>query len=382
MAVILLNASLAASIPNFRGSLIRDLVSQGHVVHAAAPYISAAEREQILALGAQPHDVPLQRSGLGPLSDLRYFAALRRLIRQVGPDRVLNYTAKPNIWGSFAARAESVSAVSMVTGLGFLFAPARGPLQSLIKWGSRKMYALALRSNMAVLFQNGDDLRDFSAAASFGDPVRVHMINGSGVDLAHFSRAPLPERPVFLMIARLLGAKGIREYAGACRLVKRACPDAECMLVGMTDDGPDQVAEAEVRQLCDGAIEYLGQLSDVRPAIMRASIYVLPSYREGTPRSSLEAMAMGRPVVTTDVPGCRETVVHGVGGLLVPVADTQALADAMIRLAHNAQLRQQMADASYERARTRFSVEMVNAAIIAALRIEPARGGPQMETPS
>lgn len=370
MAKILLNASLAASIPNFRGSLIRELVRRGHEVHASAPTISAAEREQIVALGATPHELPLERTGLGLVSDLGYLRAMRRLIRGLSPDRVLGYTVKPNIWGSMAARMERVPAASMVTGLGFLFAPGVGIAQTMIKWASRKLYGFALRSNFAVLFQNADDLRDFQAAAQFGDPARVRMINGSGIDLAHYAPTPLPERPVFLMIARLLGAKGVREYAGAARLVVAACPDAQCLLVGIADDGPDNVPEMEVRALCGGAVEYLGQLSDVRPAIARASVYVLPSYREGTPRSSLEAMAMGRAVVTTDAPGCRETVVHGINGLLVPVADTQTLAEAMIRLAYDPELRKTMGSASLERARSRFSVDSVNAAIIDALAID------------
>jgi glycosyltransferase involved in cell wall biosynthesis len=375
MAKILLNASLAASIPNFRGSLIGEMVRRGHEVHVSAPAITAAEREQIVALGATPHELPLERTGLGLKSDLGYLRAMRALIRGLKPDRVLGYTAKPNIWGSIAARVEHVPAVSMVTGLGFLFAPGNGAAQSLIKWASRKLYGFAMRSNIAVLFQNPDDLRDFQAGASFGDPARVRMINGSGVDLSHYPPTPLPERPVFLMIARLLGAKGVREYAGAARLVKTACPDTRCLLVGMVDDGPDGVPEAEVLSLCEGAIEYLGQLQDVRPAIARASVYVLPSYREGTPRSSLEAMAMGRAVITTDAPGCRETVVHGVNGLLVPVADTQALADAMVRLAHDADLRATMGAASLDRARSRFAVDIVNAAIIDALALAaPATG--------
>jgi len=367
LARILINASLAPSLYNFRGPLIREMIARGHEVHVSAPTIDAADRDRIVALGATPHELPLERTGLGLGSDLRYFAALRRLIAGIAPDRVLNYTIKPNIWGSLAARTKGVPAVSMVTGLGYAFAASGNGIQRAVKWLARRLYGFALRSNDAILFQNPDDVRDFAAAGALHDPSKVRMINGSGVDLVHYAPAPLPPGPCFLMIARLLGAKGIREYAAACARVRAAVPEAECLLVGVTDDGPDGVAEAEVLQLCDGAIEYLGLLHDVRPAIARASVYVLPSYREGTPRSSLEAMAMGRPVVTTDAPGCRETVIDGENGFLVPVGTVEPLAEAMIALARDPDLRATMGARSLDRARSRFAVDKVNDAIIDAL---------------
>lgn len=365
---ILINASLAPSLYNFRGPMIREMVARGFEVHASAPDISASDRDRIRALGATPHALPLQRSGLGVGGDLRYFQALRRLIDQVRPNRVLNYTIKPNIWGSLAARSRGVPAVSMITGLGFVFAPAQGLKQRLVKTLARRLYGFALRRNPAILFQNPDDVADFTAAGLLRDRRRVRMIAGSGIDLVHYSPAPLPDQAVFLMIARYLRAKGIAEYGMACALVRQACPEARCLLVGMPDDGPDGVSEAEVRRLCGGAIEILGQYDDVRRAIAMASVYVLPSYREGTPRSSLEAMAMGRPLITTDVPGCRETVRAGRNGILVPVRNAEALAQAMISLARDPARRAAMGAQSIEIARDHFAVDKVNDIIIETLR--------------
>lgn len=367
LAIILVNGSLAPSIFNLRGPLIRELVSRGHTVYASAPDIASGDAERIASLGAIPTPVPLERTSLGIVADIRYFLTLRRLMRELSPDRVLNYTVKPNIWGSLAARLAGIHAVSMVTGLGYVFAESRTWKQRLTKLVARVLYGLAINSNRAVLFQNPDDVRDYAAAISSLDLRKVKMTNGSGVDLVTFSPAPLPEQAVFLMIARFLGAKGIREYGAACATLKAACPEAECLLVGMADSGPDGVPEAEVMAMCSGVIEYLGPLFDVRESIARASVLVLPSYREGTPRSTLEAMAMARPVITTDVPGCRETVVDGVNGRLVPVRDVDALAAAMIELARAPQLRAAMGAKSREIAETRFDVDKVNDAIIDAL---------------
>ena len=367
----MVNASLAMSIYILRGPLVRELVKRGHTVYATAPDLAPVDIKRIEALGAIPTEVPLSRTGLSAVSDIRYFLALRRLMKSLSADRVLNYTIKPNIWGSIAARIVGIPAVSMVTGLGYVFVESGTVKQQLAKWLARALYGFAVRSNRAVLFQNPDDVSDYARAIPSFDRTKVQMINGSGVDLVAFSPAPLPAHASFLMIARFLGAKGIREYGAACAKLKDACPDAECLLVGMPDSGPDSVPEAEVMAMCEGVIEYLGALHDVREAIARTSVIVLPSYREGTPRSTLEAMAMARPVITTDVPGCRETVTDSVNGRLVKVRDIDSLAAAMIELALSRELRAAMGARSLELARTRFDVDRVNDTIIDALDITP-----------
>jgi glycosyltransferase involved in cell wall biosynthesis len=364
VAKILINASLAASLHNFRGPLIRELVATGFEVHVSAPAFRPLDRELIHSLGAHIHEVSLARSGFRISEDLRYLLLLYRLIRSIRPDRVLNYTIKPNIWGSIAARMAGVPAASMITGLGFAFAPSVGLTGWLIQFIARSLYRIALTKNFVIFFQNPDDLADFKRFRMLSNSSRVRIINGSGVDLDRYCAAPLPEQPVFLMIARLLGAKGIREYAAACRVVKSNYPAAKFILVGPSDNGPDGISAENAVEMCTGVVEYLGAIEDVRPVIAKASVYVLPSYREGTPRSSLEAMAMGRPVVTTDAPGCNQTVIDGENGFLVPIGDIDGLALAMSALARQPELRRHMGEKSLIMAQNRFDVKIVNKAII------------------
>lgn len=367
MPKILINASSAPSLHNFRGPLIRALTEAGYKVHVSAPDFKPHDRRILGALGAEIHEMPLSRAGLSATGDIRYLAVMFTLIKKIKPDRVLNYTIKPNIWGSLAARAVGVPSSSMITGLGFAFARPAGPLHAIVQRVARTLYKFALVKNSVIFFQNRDDLADFQRLGILSSAARICMINGSGVDLDHYSPAPLPTEPVYLMISRLLGAKGIKEYASACRQVKSTFPDARFILVGPPDNGPDGISEEAIEDMCAGTIEYRGSLDDVRPVIREASIYVLPSYREGTPRSTLEAMAMGRPVVTTDAPGCRETVVEGENGFLVPVGDCEALAEAMEKLAADHSLRLRMSESSLKIVRSRFDVKTVNDLIIAAL---------------
>lgn len=367
--VVLVNGSLAESLVNFRANLISSLVARGHQVHVSAPGISPEVRARLDQLGALSHQVRLARTGLNPLADLRYYRDLRWLIKEIGADFVLSYTAKPNIWGSLAAARSGVQSASMVTGLGFGFIDGVGLKRWLVQQVQHRLYALATKRNSAVIFQNPDDERDFIAAGCLRDPAKARLVNGSGVDTGSFAPEPLPSGPRFLMIARLLASKGVREYVAAAHLVRAERPDCDFALAGFLDPGPDGISAEELAQWQAKGIRYLGQLDDVRPAIADASVYVLPSYREGTPRTVLEAMAMARPVITTDAPGCRETVVDGVNGLLVPCRDSAALADAMRRLAADPSLRQAMGAAGRQRATARYSVEEVSAATIVALSL-------------
>lgn len=360
---IVINASFAPSLVNFRGDLIRELVSRGHRVHVTGPDMSADLRAALIAMGSEPHPMPLERNGMNPRTDLRYFRAQTALQRRLRPDLVINYTIKPNIWGSFAARMTGCKAVSMVTGAGYLLLDGKGLKRRLIQALAKRLYRAALAGNEAVIFQNEDDVAEF-IEARIVKPRQVRTVRGSGVNLEHFRRVPLPAEPVFLMIARLLRTKGVQEYAQAAEQVRAKYPDARFLLVGMQDTGPDGIDTADLARWQARGLEYLGELADVRPAIAAASIYVLPSYREGTPRSVLEAMAMGRPILTTDVPGCRETVQSGSNGLLVPARDPVALAGAMEQLIADASLRAKMGEAAHALAAERFDVDVVNKALI------------------
>jgi glycosyltransferase involved in cell wall biosynthesis len=364
---VLLNGSYAASLINFRGPFIAAMIARGHRVHVSAPDISAEIADQLRALGAVPHQVRLERTGLNPFGDIAYCYELWRLIRFIRPDLVVGYTIKPNIWGSVAAWFGRVRSAAMVTGLGYAFIPGEGLKRSLVQRTMRGLYRLASSMNDRVIFQNPDDRADFIAAGCLTNPAKAAMINGSGVDIDAFAPAPLPDAPVFLMIGRLLVSKGVREYAEAALVLKRLHPLYRFLLAGFLDEGHDGIAAEELAEWMAGGVEFIGSLKDVRPALRNASVYVLPSYREGTPRTVLEAMAMGRAIITTDAPGCRETVEQGANGLLVAVRSAEAVAAAMQILGEDDVLRTAMGVRSRAMAETKYAVTAVNASLIAIL---------------
>jgi glycosyltransferase involved in cell wall biosynthesis len=340
------------------------MVDQGHCVHVTAPDLEGPIADELRALGVTPHSAPLSRTGLNPVADLRYFSALRRLILEVGADVVLNYTIKPNVWGSLAARSRRVRSISIVTGLGYAFIAGSTLKQRLASALGKALYRRAAGLNHVVIFQNPDDRDLFVGEGILADERKARLINGSGVDMDHYQPVPLPTQPIFLMVSRLLGNKGVREYASAALSVLRSRSDVRFQLAGFIDVGPDAIGRSELDQWIAQGIEFLGPLKDVRPAIARASVVVLPSYREGTPRSVLEAMAMGRPIVTTDVAGCRETVIHGQNGLLVSARDAAALEDAMRFLADRPDARLAMGRNSVDYCRSKFDVKDVNARLL------------------
>jgi glycosyltransferase involved in cell wall biosynthesis len=368
--IILINGSYAPSLLTFRGKLIETLIALGHIVHVSAPDFQQADRKALTIMGAHVHQVRLERNRSNPLSDLGYFFDMLGLMRKIKPGVVIGYTIKPNIWGSIAARILRIRSVSMVTGLGFSFSPQQNRKARLIQSFARRLYAYATKCNDRVVFQNPDDIRDFISAGCLADANKVVIVNGSGVDLDFYAVMPLPDAPIFLMIARFLGAKGLREFAAAALEVLKRRKDCTFVLVGFPDEGVDGIPQNEVDQWFASGLEFGGKLDDVRTAISAASVYVLPSYREGTPRTVLEAMAMGRAIITTDAPGCRETVIEGVNGYLVPVSNAAKLAKAMLKLADDASLRQKMGIESRRIAEAKYAVDKVNAHLIAQLALD------------
>jgi Glycosyltransferase len=364
MARILLNGSHAHYLYNFRSQLVEAMIERGHTVHVSSPDLIGAFADHFRSLGAKPHDVPLKRTKVSFVGDIAYCRYIHRLIGEEGIDFVLNYTIKPNIWGSIAARLAGVRSASMVTGLGFAFISRKGFTRRLTQMVAQRLYRIAARANSHIIFQNPDDRDDFIRAGCLSDPGKVIMTNGSGVDLSQYLHQPLPDAPTFLTIARLLYSKGLSELVDAARMVRAVVPQSRFLLAGMLDTGPDAVSREQLDAWVSSGIEYLGHLDDVRPALASSSVFVLPSWREGTPRTVLEAMAMGRPIITTDAPGCRETTRDGENGYLVPVQDPEALAKAMIDLAGDSKRRQQMADASRRMAETKYDVEKVNALLL------------------
>jgi len=356
----------APSLLNFRGPLLSALAARGHDVLACAPEVDHDVRAGVEELGARAQEIPLTRSGIDPLADLRTFRALRGLIRAERPDRILAYTAKPVIYANLAA-GPRVPVHSMITGLGYAFGTA-SLRQRVVGGVVRRLYRRALRRSAGIFFQNPDDRSMFERYGLVPRDVPVTMINGSGVDLDWYRPQPLPEQPVFLLVARLLADKGIREYVEAATRLKQRWPEARFQLAGWMDPNPMNVQPDELEGWQrSGVIEYLGHLDDVRPAYAGCRVYVLPSYREGTPRTVLEAMATGRPVVTTDAPGCRETVVDDDSGLLVPVQDAGALERAMERFLAEPALAERMSANALRRVREKYDVNKVNRVILEAM---------------
>lgn len=358
----------APSLVTFRGSLLRTLVERGHRVVACAPDASAGVLDALAAMGVSYRDVPFNRAGVRPDQDLYALGALVVLFREIRPDIVLGYTIKPVIYGLLAARLAGVPRrFAMITGLGYAFGELKGRKARLIGAVVRRLYRLSLRRADRVFFQNPDDRALFERLELVRGPEQSVVINGSGVELDAFQPAPiLVSPPSFLLIARLLRDKGVGEYVEAARIIRARYPQAVFRIAGWIDENPASISERELRAWTDeGVIEFLGRLDDVRPAIAASSVYVLPSYyREGTPRTVLEAMAMGRPVVTTDAPGCRETVQEGVNGFLVPVRDATALARALERFVVEPGLVETMGREARRIAEEKYDVHKVNAVIL------------------
>lgn len=367
-------ASYPDSILKFRGPLLEAMVASGWDVHIAAPAVDAMPglREALASMGVALHDIPLSRTGTNPVADLGLVLALRRLMRELQPTVVLPYTIKPVIYGTIAAWMAGVPRrFALVTGLGYAFT---GDRQGVVKRVVSSLYRFALGRTHKVFFQNPDDERLFRELGIAPAGIPSVVVNGSGVDVAAFPVTPLPGGdPVFLLIGRLLGDKGVREFAEAARQVKALHPEVRFRVVGWIDSNPDAIAQSELDAwVADGTLEFLGKLDDVRPAIAASTVYVLPSYREGTPRTVLEAMAMGRPIITTDAPGCRETVIDGDNGFLVPVQSVDALVDAMLKFIEDPTLAPRMGRRSRQIAEDKYDVHKVNAVMLREMGITRA----------
>jgi len=366
---ILIGAGFGGSLIRFRGDLIKSWLKMGYKVTAVAP--GREVENQLHDLGVDYYCIPLNRTGLNPFKDFILLIYLVRLYAEIKPDHIFLYTIKPVIFGLLAAffyRRAQVYA--MITGLGYIFNDSgsmRLFLKQLVIW----LYRIALTGTEKVFFQNPDDIRAFKELRIV-KPGKIVQINGSGVNLEYFSPASLPVgQVVFLLIARLLREKGINEYIEAAGIVKAKYPDARFMLVGWAfDDNPSAISHQQVENWrSENMVEIYSETADVRPFIAESSVYVLPSYREGTPRTVLEAMAMGRAIITTDAPGCRETLIDGINGFLVPVKDSQTLAKVLERFIIEPELIPIMGAKSRKIAEEKYDVHKVNAIINRAMSL-------------
>lgn len=369
MKVIIFGSS-ASSMVNFRGALIRGLVDRGYEVVCVAPdfdkYSSIAS--QVDKLGATAMNVSMSRSSLSILGDVALCVKFALIINREHPDIIISYTAKPVVWATLAGYIFRVPRrVVLITGLGYAFIDGKDVKRRFVKALLSVLYFFALRAATHVFCQNQDDadyLKDRNLAPS---DKSVCVVNGSGVDIQAFQKFKLPDKEiVFLMISRLLFDKGIKEYFAAAKLIKKKYPPTKFLLVGDLDSNPKSLKSSELKVLLsDGCVEWIGPQKDIPSILAKSSVYVLPSYREGMPRTVLEAMACGRPIITTDVPGCRQTVIQGKNGFLVPARDHQALASAMERCITEPSTLVQMGHESRILAETRFEGDDVANKMIA-----------------
>lgn len=372
---VLVIAGYAPSLINFRWPLLQAIRNRGYKVIAAAPQLleDKAIVAKLATLDIECRDIPLRRTGLNPLGDLRLLANLVKLMRAARPQALLGYTPKPVIFGLLAARIARVPRrYALITGLGYAFADQTSRAGRIVREIQTQLYRVALKVGTKVFFQNRDDPALLRELRALPRDLPVVIVNGSGIDLEQFAAAPLPEGPVrFLLIARLIASKGIREYSLAAAAIRKHHPDVEFHLVGGLDPNPDGLSPHELeRWQADGIVIWHGEISDVRPQIAACSVYVLPSYyREGTPRSILEALSVGRPVITTDAPGCRETVTEGDNGFLVPPRDVEALAAAMERFIDDPSLIEAMGRRSRELAESKYDVDKVNAQMMREMEL-------------
>lgn len=359
---VILVARNSWSLYNFRSGLMRALVEQGVAVIAAGAKGDGYEKK-IQMLGAQFEHVRIDQGGTNPISDLRLLFSLYRWYKAEAPDVVHHFTIKPVIYGSIAAYLAGVpNIVNTITGLGYVYAKQGGMLRKVVD----VLYRVALRCATHVFFQNEDDRRLF-VSSRIVSPEKTSVVPGSGVDLERFRDEKSLIRPasanvVVLIVARLLRAKGIVEFVESAKIIHSNMQNVTFRILGAIDtNNPAAVSKEELDAwVRGGLVEWLGHADDVRPALRDADIVVLPSYYpEGTPRSLLEAAAMGKVLVTTDTVGCRNVVDHGVNGLLVPARDAHRLAEAILELSHSAELRQRMGAAGRKKMEREFDERVV-----------------------
>lgn len=356
------------TVYNFRGDLIRKIIAAGYEVVVTGP--NQIDVDKIEALGARFVEIPINKNGVNPLADLKYKSALQKLFKKEKPDVVLGYTSKPVIYGSMAAKAAGVPHVAaMVTGAGYAFT-AKTPKAKVIKAIMSALYKRAFRCADVAIFQNTDD-RDEFILEKLVKADKCRIVNGSGVNMDRFAEAPYPDKITFFMLSRVMFSKGIREYLQACELIKAKYPDVRCMLLGACEGIQDSLSQEQLQPYIDrGIIEHFGETDRVADYYRQCSVYVLPSYREGTPRTVLEAMAMGRAIITTDAPGCKETVIDGETGFLVPIRDGTAVAEKMEQFIKKPERISQMGSKSLAYCREKFDVEQVNLTMCQYLKIE------------
>lgn len=349
-----------------------EMVARGHKVLAFAPDFNEENRATLAAMGIQAIDYSISRSGTNPLIEMMVILELRRLLRIHRPDICFSYFIKPVIYGTIAAALAGVPRrFGLYAGLGFAFTDVaaqnrkRRLLQSVITTLAR----ISAKHCDRVMVQNQDDLSEL-ITRGIVTPDKAILVGATGVDLNIWPLTPLPDTSLtFILVARLLRDKGISEYVAAARILKADYPQLRLIVLGGIDDNPASITQGEMEAwVSEGLIEWPGHVP-AKPWLTQAHVFVLPSYREGVPRSTQEAMALGRAIITTDAPGCRETVIEGRNGFMVPPRDHVALATAMRHFIENPEDITRMGSESRKLAHERFDVHVQNDKLLGYMNI-------------
>lgn len=364
---IILIGTVASSFLGFRSDLIKELVARGHYVYAFTSEYHRDELKKIENLGAIPVTYNLSRVGLNPISDIKATHSLTKKIKSIAPDLVFSYFSKPVIFGTLAAKLAKVpKVIGMLEGLGYTFTEQPQGMSrrtQIIKRFQVLLYKIVLPQLDEIIFLNPDDPNDLLTV----NDIKVKglsILGGIGLNLKEYCYSDqYPINITFIFIARLLAEKGIHDYISAARIVKNEYPNTKFIVLGTIDkEALGALTEKELEQLVEeNIVEYPGHVSNVSEWIAKSSVFVLPSYyREGVPRSTQEAMAIGRPIITTDVPGCRETVIDGLNGFLVEKWNPQALSEKMIYFIDHPNQIKRMGYESYKLAQEKFDADKVN----------------------
>lgn len=375
---VIMVGTVASSFYGFRADLICTLLKKGHQVYAFTSEYTAEDLIKIEKLGATPITYTLNRGGLNPLADIVATYRLSKKIKEINPDLVFSYFSKPVIFGTLAAKlAKAPCVVGMLEGLGYTFTEQPEGLSKktqLIKKIQVFLYKIALPQLDQLIFLNPDDPKDLLEKYAI-NVKNVEVLGGIGLNLQDYPYQPLSNIHLplkFLFIGRLLKEKGIHEFVQAAKLVKKIYPDTEFIVLGAIDHhnlGALQQTELDTL-ISSNIINYPGHVSNIKDWIADSHVFVLPSYyREGVPRSTQEAMAVGRAIITTDVPGCRETVVDGINGFLVPKWNPEALAEKMIYFIEHPEQIRIMGNESYKIAKSNYNSNKVNEKLLGFLNL-------------
>ncbi len=350
------------------------MVEAGHEVTTLAPKGDTDSIQMLSSIGVNFIQIPMKRAAISPFYDLLTLIAISKILRSINPDTILTYTMKPIVYGCLAGRLTRVpNRFAMITGLGYLFNNAGNGIRlTLLRHASIWMHRIALPGVKRVFVYNTADAHDIRHHKMVDDDSHIQMILGSGVALDHFTESKPPLEPLtFLLIARMLREKGIFEYIDAARLLRQRYPGIRVQLLGPLDSNPSGISREMIENMTkDSGVEYLGVTRDVRPFLRDCTVFVLPTYyREGIPRAILEAMATGRPIITTDTPGCRETVIEGENGFLIPPRDSQRLLEVMTMFATEPQLAIGMGKRSRQLAVDLFDVNIINQQLLTAMNL-------------